>query len=408
MSNQNTFHCIVDDTTLTTNLDEIGPWVQNGAINLIVPLYTLERLHLLKKDASQLGQSARKAVKLLDQSADLPHSPIIIQGFDDQYTKWSLVEKRYTSSVIQRDETGAVIEDEGEDGTEAIKLTNARQTAFLSSALQDLSLSEADCKTSPVSTPPLSPVVSDPQSTKTSPEVRCATISKHEATPVPPTLKALINYVVWYTYESGNAIKQKNLIFLTNSADAAQIAKDFGVVPKTIHQLRASIGTSGDAARNSTEPHHKKKRFQRTNSFKHDSEPKTLFRYDEASSDEEELVFKPRSRDPVRPGSAGRVSTPHYRGRGAHHSPSNSMTAAPTPASKPQVPVEEIDPDSFDRGTFARGSTPLANVGNFYGPSNNHFGRGGQRNFSSPNPRGGGGYRGNTFRGRGRGRLFVP
>lgn len=40
MSSLNMFYCIVDDTTLTTNLDEIGPWVQNGAIHLVVPLYS--------------------------------------------------------------------------------------------------------------------------------------------------------------------------------------------------------------------------------------------------------------------------------------------------------------------------------------------------------------------------------
>ena len=77
----------------------------------------------------------------------------------------------------------------------------------------------------------------------------------------------------------------------------------------------------------------------------------------------------------------------------------------PTP--KPQIPVEEIDPDSFDRGTFARGSTPLANVGNHYGPANNSFGQRGQRNFNGPMQRGGG-FRGHALRGRGRGRLFVP
>ena len=37
----------------------------------------LERLHLLKKDASQLGNSARKAVKLLDQFADLWNNDLL-------------------------------------------------------------------------------------------------------------------------------------------------------------------------------------------------------------------------------------------------------------------------------------------------------------------------------------------
>ncbi|KAK5071418.1 hypothetical protein LTR24_010542 [Lithohypha guttulata] len=406
MSNQNTFHCIVDDTALITNLDEIEPWVQAGTVNLVVPLYTLERLHLLKKDASQLGQSARKALKFLDQTADLSHSPVVIQGLEDQYTKWADVESHYAESIIRRDESENMVP------VEDVNTSNAageivKEESSPEKLLKDLSLSSDDFKTSPISTPPLSPVISEPQSNKTSPEVPSAKLAKHDATPVPPTLKSLINYVVWYTYEGQKGAADKNLIFLTNSADAAQIAKDFSVVPKTIHQLRASISTEFEQPERMTSAQHKKKSSTRALSFKDEAEPRTLFRYDEGSSEDEELVFKPRTKELSRPGSSGRGGPNNsVRSRGAVHSPSNSVNAATAP--KPQVPVEEIDPDSFDRGTFARGSTPLANVGNHYGPFSNTHNRGGQRNFSSPMPRGGGGYRGNTFRGRGRGRLFVP
>lgn len=34
------FHCAVDDTALTTNISEIKKWTSNGAISLIVPLYS--------------------------------------------------------------------------------------------------------------------------------------------------------------------------------------------------------------------------------------------------------------------------------------------------------------------------------------------------------------------------------
>ena len=373
----------------------------------------LERLHLLKKDASQIGQNARKAVKFLDQvtsTADLAHDPVTIQGPDDQFTKWAEVEARYTDAIILREESENLIKTEDEvvtasaDGTKEASASPER-------LLQDLSLSSEDMKTSPVSTPPLSPTNSEPQSNKTSPEARCATMAKRDATPVPPSLKPLINFVVYYNDQNKDA-KGKEVTFLTNSADASQIAKDFGVVTKTIHQLRASLPTQQGQDSQADPIKHKKKPSNRTSSFKEDSKPKTLFSYDEGSSEDEQLVFKPRPRDTARPTSSGRggANVP-FRGRGTMHSPSNSVNNPATP--KPQVPVEEIDPDSFDRGTFARGSTPLANVGNHYGPPpnvNNGFSRGGQRNLSSPMPRGGGGngYRGNTFRGRGRGRLFVP
>ena len=350
-------------------------------------------MHLLKKDASQLGSSARKALKLLDQSADLPHNPITIQSFEDRYTEWKQVEQKYGKSVIQRDESGVLVEADVKSNNDK---TPKKET--LEEMTQDLSLSSEDFKNSPIFTPPLSPIGSGPQSTKTSPEMCSATLDKHEATPIPPVLRPLINCVVWYANENQQLSNSKNVVFLTNSADAAQIAKDFAIVPKTIHQLRASI-TIEDSPQKTT-PKSKGKKSRSSSTAKPGPEQRTLFSYEEDSSDDdEEVVFRPRSRD--RPPSTGRCSQPP-KAPSATHSPSNSISIPV----KPQVPVEEIDPDSFDRGTFAYSNTPLANVGNYYGPRQ-FGGRGGPRSFSSTNGRGNG-QRGNGFRGRGQGRLFVP
>lgn len=35
------FHCAVDETALTTNISEIKKWTTNGAITLVVPLYSM-------------------------------------------------------------------------------------------------------------------------------------------------------------------------------------------------------------------------------------------------------------------------------------------------------------------------------------------------------------------------------
>lgn len=40
MQNSKIFHCVVDDTALTTNLDEIAHWVRTGQATLVVPLYS--------------------------------------------------------------------------------------------------------------------------------------------------------------------------------------------------------------------------------------------------------------------------------------------------------------------------------------------------------------------------------
>jgi hypothetical protein len=34
------FHCAVDETALSTNISEIKKWTANGAIDLVVPLYS--------------------------------------------------------------------------------------------------------------------------------------------------------------------------------------------------------------------------------------------------------------------------------------------------------------------------------------------------------------------------------
>lgn len=34
------FHCVVDDTALTANIGDIKKWTSQGAITLIVPLYS--------------------------------------------------------------------------------------------------------------------------------------------------------------------------------------------------------------------------------------------------------------------------------------------------------------------------------------------------------------------------------
>lgn len=34
------FHCAVDETALSTNISEIKKWTTNGAIDLVVPLYS--------------------------------------------------------------------------------------------------------------------------------------------------------------------------------------------------------------------------------------------------------------------------------------------------------------------------------------------------------------------------------
>ncbi|KIW98799.1 uncharacterized protein Z519_00462 [Cladophialophora bantiana CBS 173.52] len=423
MSKHTVIRCLVDDTALTRNLDEIEGWVSQGLIILVVPLYTLSRLNVLKKDSSQIGLSARKAVKFLDRSTssrgDLRHDPVILQGPDDQYPTWAEVEAHYTNESMKTagmnegEVSIPIMDNKQEKDSEIAFKVGAGVAGPLSQVLLDkLNFAKEPATMSPGSTPPLSPSSSGPQSSKTSPEVKSATIISQDQTPVPPSLKTLLNPVVWYVHEKKTPANQ-SLVFLTNSADTMHLARDFDIPTKNIHQLRSALGVGENDT--PTQENSKKDKSKRAST----SEPKTLFSYDDVESDEEEVVFKPRGRGSTRGAqssrSAGAGTGTIRSGRGGNaRSPRTSFsTPAQSAQNKPRIPVEEIDPDSFDRGSFARGSTPLVNTSNHVPPQFNSgrgayrgsYGRGGGRgaNFNR-------GYSNGFERGaaRGRGRLFVP
>ena len=371
--------------------------------------------------------NARKAVKFLDRSTssrgDLKHDPVVLQGPDDQYTTWAEVEAHYlnenikTTSVPEEEEASvpAVNPTQEKDAELPFKGTAAAGGALSQMLLDKLNFAKGPAPASPTSTPPLSPSSSGLQSSKTSPEVKSATMISHDQTPVPPSLKPLLNPVVWYMHEKKPAVDE-SIVFLTNSADTMHIARDFGIPTKNIHQLRSALGLG--------EPGEKKQEKPKKEAAKKEivkkaprSEPKTLFSYEDVESDEEEVVFKPRGRGSARATPAVRgPAAGSTRSKGGHvRSPRTSFSTPAQPVqSKPQIPIEEIDPDSFDRGSFGRGSTPLVNTGNH--PQNQfphtrgsgyrgNYGHGGGRGANNARGSGRGLERGST---RGRGRLFVP
>jgi len=422
MAKHNVIRCLVDDTALTRNIAEIESWVAQGKICLVVPLYTIGRLHVLKRDSSQIGMNARKAVKFLDRSTssrgDLSYEPVSLQGPDEEYPTWAEVEAHYLNEELKTagrtEETFTIPAMNQKEGTETENPpseTTEAAGALSKMLLDKLNFAREPTTTSPASTPPLSPASSGPQSSKTSPEVKSATMITHDQTPVPPSLKPLLNPVVWYLNER-EATQRESLIFLTNSPDTMHLARDFGIPTKNTHQLRNALGIHDEPP-------------QPQDSNKMDSvtktpppEAKTLFSYHDIESDDEEVVFKPRGRGSSRGGQSTRgAATVNGKGKGViARSPRTSFSTHPPQAQKkPQIPVEEIDPDSFDRGSFGRGSTSLANVGGSAPNTISSSGRGGvYRGNQGPVASRGGSFSRGYGRGfergstRGRGRLFVP
>lgn len=390
----------------------------------------LERLQVLRQDGSQIGMNAREAQKFLDQVTSgkdgFPEKSVTIQEPDEQYKRWAEVEARFIVETPKEQDDATPTEGDvkvetpvapEEEDSERPQSSGGSLSQML---LSKLNFAKGVQRSSPSSTPPTSPTSSGRPSSKTSPVVMNSSMITDDVSATPQMLKPLINSVVWYTYEKKSNVENPDFLFLTNAAETASLARGFGVLPKNIHQLRTAIAMEDQEVKN----HEKfsKKHLTPPATAIADNEPKGLLKYEEDSDDDDVVVFKARGR-----GTRGTTSNRGspvgtLRGKlGLQRSPAASVST-PNGQVKPQVPVEEIDPDSFDRGSFARGSVPLANTGNNnhhnHHPNNFHGfprGPGPRGGFSPAGPSRGGFHRGAPRGGfadrgsvRGRGRLFVP
>ena len=437
MTTRKVFRCVIDDTVLITNITEIKKWVLNGSINLIVPVYSLflyplsshdlltatalERLALLKQDASQIGINARQTVEFLDRVTEskdgLPANAISLQGPTEQYQKWSDVEKYI---IVEEDE---VVENKNTQSTpENPNGSASRQPgSSTTNILSQMLLNKLNFAKEADITPPTSPSSSNDRSAKTSPEIAAAK-PVQDSVIVPHSLKPLVNAVVWQANHTGQTKPGPEVYFVSNSADAASVMRSFGVNAKNVHQLRQAIGLEDQELKNQSKYLQKHPSPPTTTVAMNDAEPKAMFKYEE-DSDEEQVVFKPRGRGsaPMTTKSASASPVMHASPLGSAR-PSSSHRESPrlvhshpnrAQQVKPEIPTEEIDPDSFDRGSFGRanGQRLVLNDGNTpNGPQHRSpFHRGGfppsgpSRSFHRGSPRG-------VDRSsiRGRGRLFVP
>jgi hypothetical protein len=261
----------------------------------------------LKKDTSQIGINAREAVKFLDRVTS-GNDAITLQGPEEEYMTWKEVEKH-----LVKEDPEPENEAEACDSTPAVsqkcmvaeEVATEKAPESAGNPLSQMLLSKLNFAKDPdtvsaSSTPPGSPSSSGPQSSKTSPEVKSVKLAEHEASIVPPVLKPLLNSVIWYTYQKLSDAKVSDVIFLTNAAETASLARNFGIMPKNIHQLRALIGLEEQELKNHSKYEKKHASPSLAIVANTEADPKPLFRYEEDEeeekddSDEEVVVFKPR------------------------------------------------------------------------------------------------------------------
>ncbi|KAJ5806742.1 hypothetical protein N7474_010334 [Penicillium riverlandense] len=415
------FHCAVDETALTTNISEIKKWTTNGAIDLIVPLYTLERLHALKRAGSQVSINAREATRFLDRVTSgkdhIAPDRIALQGPNEQFERWEEAEKYFLPEFEEEPEATDGPDPATTDGDlEPPESHEDKDPA--SDDLSQMLLSKLNFKkdteaasTTSAGSPSGPGSRTSSRSSRTSPECaqhemngnkngKSKSFPGHQRTAsgstiptAPPVLRPLLSALLWRLHSGPDAENSaKSCILVTNDRATQVWAQKFGIGVKNILQLRTAIQYEEREYKNRCK-YVEKTQTQTT------TEPKTLLSYEE-ESDEDELVFVPRGRGK---GSSRGAS------RGAAARKAAKQTAAPTVGESPiEVPTQPIDPDSFSRslGGAAKSSAPV-DLSTQHGPARGNTGA--PRRASNGRGRGGpsrGASRGNG-RGRG-GKLWVP
>ncbi|CAG8251847.1 unnamed protein product [Penicillium salamii] len=415
------FHCAVDETALSTNISEIKKWTTNGAIDLVVPLYTLERLHALKRAGSQVAINAREAVRFLDRVTSgkdhIAADRVILQGPMEQYDRWEEAEKFFLPEFEEEPEA---IDDllNGDPATDPTELADTgSDPKNESDDLSQMLLSKLNFKKDPeaasitsIGTPSGPGSRTSSRSSRTSPECaqhnsngtkndKSKSKSNHQRTTsgsviptAPSSLRPLLSALLWRLHKGPDAENStKTCILITNDRGTQVWAQKFGIGVKNILQLRTAIQYEEREYKNRC-------KYVEKTQTQPQPEPKTLLSYEE-ESDEDELVFVPRGRGKGPPRGSSRGAS---RG-GSRKTPPKPPPAPVEPTASVDVPTQPIDPDSFSRSLGGAPKPPPADLST---PSTAARGSPGASRRSSNGRRGAA--RGARGSGRGRGKLWVP
>ncbi|KAJ5340064.1 hypothetical protein N7452_006792 [Penicillium brevicompactum] len=419
------FHCAVDETALSTNISEIKKWTTNGAIDLVVPLYTLERLHALKRAGSQVAINAREAVRFLDRVTSgkdhIAADRVVLQGPMEQYDRWTEAEKFFLPEFEEEPEAinDAVNGDPTTDPTDPTEAGNEPKNE--SDDLSQMLLSKLNFKKDPeaasitsVGTPSGPGSRTSSRSSRTSPECaqhgsngtkndKTKSKSNHQRTvsgsvipTVPATLRPLLSALLWRLHKGPDAENSaKTCILITNDRATQVWAQKFGIGVKNILQLRTAIQYEEREYKNRCK--YVEKTQTQTQTQPQPEQPKTLLSYEE-ESDEDELVFVPRGRGKGAPRGSSRGAP---RG-GSRKTPPKPAPAVVEPTASVEVPTQPIDPDSFSRSLGGSSKTPPVDLST---PQAARGAPGASRRSSNGRR---GASRGARGTGRGRGKLWVP
>ncbi|KAF8422520.1 hypothetical protein EV426DRAFT_172793 [Tirmania nivea] len=96
------FHCVVDDTALTSAIAEFKRWIQDGAVVVTVPLCTLDGLDQCKKGTDDININSREAIRYFDriQNGSLSVRGLSFQNPTEKFETWKQAEEYMIPGAI--------------------------------------------------------------------------------------------------------------------------------------------------------------------------------------------------------------------------------------------------------------------------------------------------------------------
>ncbi|KAK8213647.1 hypothetical protein IWZ01DRAFT_480612 [Phyllosticta capitalensis] len=377
------FNCIVDDSAFLAGVkkstrDGIRKWINNGAMRLFVPLYTLEQMDRMRRAGGKPAQDATEALQWLDDVTSLNEVQaaglVQLQGGDELYKTWAEVESYLLpETLLSMTEYTDEADHTAEELQNSFHSQSSTDKASESSVEVESKASESPRSAYSSTSPDL--LNSTPFKEK-KPNGNKRNGRKKEQKPksfVPQHLQPFFNHVIWRIHHEQNPeIGPESFILLTNDPKKQAIAQRFSVRAKRLEQMRDIIGREERDFRN------RQAYLKREAKEVQEPETQEAVPESEASDEEDEVVFKrelpsrPKSGtqpvfDPNEFGRSQHVvpagpnpthsNASRGRGRGNHGgragfanaTPNTRGPRHPAPAPKAADPGGPIDPDSFTR-----------------------------------------------------------
>ncbi|EOD50781.1 thiosulfate sulfurtransferase [Neofusicoccum parvum] len=375
------FNCIVDDSAFLAGVkkstrDGIRKWINNGAMRLFVPLYTLDQVDHVKRAGGKPAIDAQEALQWLDDVTSISEVQaaglVQLQGGEEVYRTWEEVASfllpeplfSMTESADEADELADELNNSlgslGSAGDKASESSNEGNSKTSESPRSAYSATSPGLlNATPYKTETAVNKNGKPRSRNNSRTHKDGKPEQKNKSVVPAPLQPFFNHVIWRIHHEQNPdITPESFILLTNDPRKQTIAQRFSVRAKRLEQMRDIIGREERDFRN------------RQAWIKKEEQEAVASVEEQKSEDEDEVVFKrapaskpkagqqqvfdpndfgrshpaPSSRGGGRGGRGG-----HRGGRGNFAPTSPSVPRAPPTAPRNAEPSGPIDPDSYAR-----------------------------------------------------------